>query len=167
MKEILCITTYPPRECGIATFSDDLIRSIHQKFGQSYSVKVCAIESASEQHTYSSIVKYRLNTSEAPAFKLLADTISQDSEVALILIEHEFGLFKENEAEFQTMLKSINKPIILVFHTVLSKPEATLREYVRQISSVCQTIVVMTHVSSLILQQQYEIDVGRINLSFG
>lgn len=162
MKEILCITTYPPRECGIATFSDDLIRSIHQKFGQSYSVKVCAIESASEQHTYSSIVKYRLNTSEAPAFKLLADTISQDSEVALILIEHEFGLFKENEAEFQTMLKSINKPIILVFHTVLSKPEATLREYVRQISSVCQTIVVMTHVSSLILQQQYEIDVGRI-----
>ena len=50
MKEIICLTTYPPRECGIATFSEDLIRAIETKFGESFSVKVCALESSSEQH---------------------------------------------------------------------------------------------------------------------
>lgn len=164
MREVLCITTYPPRQCGIATFSDDLTRSIHQKFGQSYSVKVCAIESSSEQHAYNSIVKYKLNTSKKSEFRSLADTINPDCEIELVLIEHEFGLFKENEAEFLTMLGRIKKPVITVFHTVLSKPEAFLREYVRQIASACRMIVVMTQTSSQILQQEYGIDADRITV---
>lgn len=164
MREILCITTYPPRQCGIATFSDDLIRSIHQKFRETYSVKVCAIESSSEQHTYSDVVKYRLNTSEKSEFQLLADAVNNDSEIGVILIQHEFGLFKENETEFLTMLGNMKKPIILVFHTVLSKPEAILHEHIRQLAAACKMIVVMTHTSSLILQQQYQIDANHITI---
>lgn len=164
MKEILCITTYPPRQCGIATFSDDLLRSIHQKFGESYTMKVCAIESSSEHHTYNSMVKYRLNTSEKSEFGILANTINNDCKIGAVLIEHEFGLFKENETEFVTMLCSIKKPVILVFHTVLSEPEPILREYVRQIAMACSMIVVITRTSSLILQQQYQIDADHITV---
>ncbi len=164
MKEILCLTTYPPRECGIATFSDDLIRSIQQKFGESYSVKVCAIESTSEQHSYKDIVKYKLNTSEISDFASLSDTINDDQEIALLLIEHEFGLFKENEAEFLTMLKNLKKPVILAFHTVLSLPQADLHEYVRQMAAACCKIVVMTQTSARILQQQYQIEEDRITV---
>lgn len=162
MNEILCLTTYPPRECGIATFSDDLIRSILQKFGDSYSLRVCAIESATEQYSYSKLVKYRLNTSEKSEFQVLADAVNKDQEIGLILIEHEFGLFKENEVEFLTMLKRLKKPVVLVFHTVLSLPETTLREYVRQMANACCRIVVMTKTSSHILQQQYDIEADRI-----
>lgn len=164
MKEILCLTTYPPRECGIATFSDDLIRSIHQKFSESYSLKVCAIESASEKHSYSSIVKYKLNTSEISEFQTLADAVNQDQEIGVILIEHEFGIYKENEDEFLTMLNHFKKPVILVFHTVLSLPEPALREYVQQMASACCMIVVMTKTSALLLQQQYEIAPERITV---
>ncbi|KAA6311374.1 hypothetical protein EZS27_037484, partial [termite gut metagenome] len=53
MREILCLTSYPPRECGIATFSNDLIQSVHRKFGNSYSIKVCALESPAEKYVYS------------------------------------------------------------------------------------------------------------------
>lgn len=162
MKEVLCLTTYPPRECGIATFSDDLIQSLLQKFGKSYSLKVCAIESTSERHFYKSIVKYKLNTSEISEFSSLADTINNDPEIALLLVEHEFGLFKENEAAFLTMLKKLKKPIILVFHTVLSQPQANLHEYVRQMVAACCKIVVMTQASARILQQQYQIEEERI-----
>lgn len=164
MKEILCITTYPPRQCGIATFSDDLIRFIHLKFGLSYSLKVCAIESSSEQHTYGDIVKYKLNTSKAFDFKTLTDAINNDCEISAILIEHEFGLFKEHEAEFLAMLGWIKKPVIIVFHTVLSKPETPLRKYVEQIAASCLMIVVMTQTSSQILQQEYGVNKDRITV---
>ena len=40
--EILFITSYPPRECGIATYSQDLIESLKNKFSNSLSIKVCA-----------------------------------------------------------------------------------------------------------------------------
>lgn len=164
MKEILCLTTYPPRQCGIATFSNDLIQSILQKFGESYSLKIGAIESASERHSYPTIVKYRLNTSEKSEFALLSGAINDDPEIALLLIEHEFGLFKENEAEFLTMLKNLKKPVVLVFHTVLSRPQAALREYVRQMAAACCKMVVMTKTSSIILQQQYQIEADKIEV---
>lgn len=164
MKEILCITTYPPRQCGIATFSDDLIQSIHKKFGESYSVKVCAVESSSEQHTYNSTVKYRLNTSEVQQYGELAKTINNDSEIDMVLIQHEFGLFKEQETEFLTMLGLIQKPIAIVFHTVLAKPDLDLKEYVYSIAQACQRIIVMTNTSAFVLQQQYGIDSECITL---
>ena len=33
---ILFITSYPPRECGIATYSQDLIKALENKFKGSY-----------------------------------------------------------------------------------------------------------------------------------
>ncbi len=41
IPEILFVTSYPPRECGIATYSFDLMNMIQEKFGQSFSLKVC------------------------------------------------------------------------------------------------------------------------------
>lgn len=157
MRKILCITTYPPRECGIATFSDDLINSIHHKFGESYIVNVCAIESSFEKHSYNSIVKYCLNTSDKFEFSKLAKEINNDTDIDLVLIEHEFGLFHENETAFLKMLEDISKPIVLVFHTVLSKPDIRIKKIVKSISQSCQTIIVMTNTSSLILQEEYKI----------
>lgn len=164
MKEILCLTTYPPRQCGIATFSGDLIQAIHKKFGESYAVKVCAVESSSEQHAYNDTVKYRLNTSEVLQYAELARTINTDNEICLVLIQHEFGLFKEQETEFLTMLGLIQKPIAIVFHTVLAKPDADLKKYVYGIAQVCQLVIVMTNTSALVLQQQYGIDTERITV---
>ena len=45
LPEILFITSFPPRECGIATYSQDLIKAINNKFSNSFSIKVCALES--------------------------------------------------------------------------------------------------------------------------
>lgn len=164
MKGILCISTYPPRECGIATFSDDLIRSVHQKFHGSYRFRVCALESAAEQHTYPPIVKYTFNTSDRQAFGPMAETINRDTETDLVLIEHEFGLFYENPAAFVQFLKAVSKPSLIVFHTVLSRPDATLRRYLRQIARACTAIIVMTQHSSGILQNEYGIRPDKINV---
>lgn len=164
MNEVLCISTYPPRECGIATFSHDLIRSIQDKFSQSYSMKVCAVESSLEKHTYPDIVKYILNTSEEAEFISVVEKINQDTEVTLILIEHEFGLFIEHKEMFLKFVQLINKPVITVFHTVLSKPTETLKEDIRQLTKACSAIIVMTQTSSRILEEEYAVDKNKINV---
>jgi hypothetical protein len=41
--EILFITSYPPRECGIATYSHDLIKALDNKFSNSlYNKSLCS-----------------------------------------------------------------------------------------------------------------------------
>jgi glycosyltransferase involved in cell wall biosynthesis len=164
MKEIVCISTYPPRECGIATFSHDLIRAIQYKFGNSYSIRVCALESTLEKHTYPDIVKYILNTSEAAAYVAMADKINQDAEISLVLIQHEFGLFIEQKEEFLQFVKSVSKPVIIVFHTVLSKPKHLLKDYIGQLTDACSAIIVMTQTSSRILQEEYHVDGDKIEV---
>ena len=70
--EILFITSYPPRECGIATYSQDLIHAINKKFGQSFSIKVCALESKEEKYSYDEKVSYVLDASNSAEYPLLA-----------------------------------------------------------------------------------------------
>ena len=164
MKHVLCITTYPPRVCGIATFSYDLIQTINKKFTQDYRVEVCAVESEIERHSYDSTVKYVLNTSEQGDFEAISKKLNQDTNVDLICIQHEFGLYSENQESFLQLVLSITKPIVIVFHTVLSHPKDDSREYLRNIIDACQAVVVMTHSSSAILQNEYQIASDKINI---
>src|SRR5450759_1986104 len=72
LAEILFITSYPPRECGIATYSQDLIKALNNKFSNSLSIKVCALESGDADYPYPTEVKYILNTSLAWEYEKLA-----------------------------------------------------------------------------------------------
>jgi glycosyltransferase involved in cell wall biosynthesis len=164
MKHILCITTYPPRVCGIATFSYDLINAINKKFKKDYIVKVCAIESELEKHSYDDTVKYVLNTSEQRNFEIISKEINHDTDIDLICIQHEFGLYSENQKSFLKFVQSITKPIVIVFHTVLSHPKNNSREYLQNIIDACQAVVVMTHSSSTILQNEYQIKKEKISI---
>ena len=57
LPEILFITSYPPRECGIATYSQDLIKALNNKFNHSFIISICPLESANEQHNYNEEIK--------------------------------------------------------------------------------------------------------------
>lgn len=164
MRKIICITTYPPRECGIATFAQDLIRSIHTKFGNSYSIKVCAVESTSEKHTYTDEVEYTLDTSCVEAYSTLANQLNTDPAIEMVLVQHEFGLFKEHEDAFARLLEALSMPVTLVFHTVLSHPQSELHLYIKRLSNACAAFVVMTQTSLRILQQEYGIDSPKITV---
>jgi len=76
--EILFISSYPPRECGIATYSQDLIRALNNKFSNSFAIKVCALESNGITYDYPSEVKYILKTSRAADYQKLSAKINQD-----------------------------------------------------------------------------------------
>jgi len=164
MKEIICLTTYPPRECGIATFSEDLIRAIETKFGESFSVKVCALESSSEQHVYDARVKYVFNTSRVSDFECIAQKINEDEDVKIVLIQHEFGLFAEHPSALLVFGSLIQKPVIVVFHTVLPCPSAEQKEYLSRLIGYCSSVVVMTKTSAGILENEYDVESEKINI---
>jgi glycosyltransferase involved in cell wall biosynthesis len=164
MKEILCLTSYPPRECGIATFTHDLIQTIHHKFGKSYSVKVCALESDEGQYDYSDAIKYKLDTSKTSDYVRIAATINADADISLVLIQHEFGLFEGQEKAFLQLVETITKPVIVVFHTVLAHPEEDFKQYLQKLITACSTVVVMTRTSAQILMHDYETEPDKINI---
>jgi glycosyltransferase involved in cell wall biosynthesis len=164
LAEILFITSYPPRECGIATYSQDLIKMLNNKFSNSFSIKVCALESGDSKYPYPDEVKYILNTSLADEYKKLALKINEDNHIKIVLIQHEFGFFKVQEQTFLQFLYELSKPIIIVFHTVLLHPDEQLKSKIKNIAAACKSIIVMTHNSADILTNDYGLPQQKISV---
>lgn len=153
---ILFLTSYPPRECGIATYSQDLIKALHNKFLNSFSVQVCALESGNANHTYPDEVKYILDTNDPRQYSELAHYINDNEHIEIVLVQHEFGFFHlVGEDVFLQFLYSLTKPIIIVFHTILPRPNEALKEKVQQIMAACASVVVMTKNSAQVLIEDY------------
>lgn len=164
LPEILFITTYPPRECGIATYSQDLIKALNNKFQNSFKIKICPLESNNEQHAYSDSIKYILNTDHSNAFINLADQINTTNKIQMVLIQHEFGLFKNNEADLRQFIKTLQKPVIIVFHTVLPKPNHSVQANVQKIAQEANSIIVMTNSAAELLVKDYGVAVDKITI---
>lgn len=164
LPEILFISSFPPRECGIATYSEDLLKALNNKFQQTFSLTVCPLESEFEQHTYDTTPQYILNTSIQKSFVKLAFQINKNSNIKIVVIQHEFGFFANCENDFQYLLNTITKPLILVFHTVLPRPDSLLRLKVQEMCSAVDDVVIMTKTASKILKTDYEISPAKITV---
>ena len=163
LPEILFITSYPPRECGIATYSHDLMASLNDKFSNSFSLKVCALETENQKNVYPDEVKFVLNTSNTQAFTRLAGAINKNEQIEIVLIQHEFGLFYQEEA-FLKFLNALHKSVVVVFHTVLPQPNDELKMHVQKIIEASESVIVMTNNSSQLLINDYGIQDSKITV---
>lgn len=157
VAEILILTSYPPRECGIATYSHDLITVLKKQFGTSFSINVCALEAGISTNLYPDEVKYILDTTNSEEFSKLAQNINENNQIQIVLIQHEFGFYRTQEKAFLQFLSEVKKPISIVFHTVLPHPDEMFRAKVRMIATLCESIIVMTNRSLEILVGDYGI----------
>lgn len=164
LPEVLFITSFPPRECGIATYSQDLIRALTNKFKQSFKFSVCALENDAEQHEYTGKVHYTLNTDHKHSFYRLAEKINANAAIGLVVLQHEFGFFAKNEKDFVELLEAIHQPVAVVFHTILPDPNSALKANVKSIAAAAASVVVMTRSSAQTLHEQYDVDLEKISI---
>lgn len=161
---LLFITTCPPRECGIATYTQDLITAIRNKFSQSFAIIRCPVVGSADALADTIGQPFVLVTGQPAAFPQLARSINNDPSIDLVVIQHEFGLFAGCRDDFNVFAGMLEKPVLLVFHTVLTRPSPALLQQVRLLAGVCTRVMVMTHTSSGILQQEYGIGAEKISV---
>ncbi len=164
LKEILFINSYPPRECGIASYSHDLFVALNDKFSSSFSARVCALQVGEKKVDYPPEVKYVLDTTVADNYLILSHRINNDKKIKYVLIQHEFGFFAGNEIAFTKFLYALSKRVFLVFHTVLPGPDEKTKNNVQQMAAAVENIIVMTNTSADVLINDYDIDPSKIKV---
>lgn len=157
-KEITMLTFYPPRECGIATYSQDMESALARIFNDSFKLKICPLENSGEPQSYTGPVEPAIVTAAPLDYLKASETINRNKNCELVLIQHEFGLFRCNESAFYDFLESLDKPLLFTFHTVLPEPDLILCQKIRRLASLAKGIVVMTRTSAQILDKDYDID---------
>jgi hypothetical protein len=154
--KVAYLSTYPPRECGIATFCEDVIRATNE--GRPLAEPaVIAMESGVRYHRYSRPVVHVVDDRREEDYAAAADFIN-DSPAEVVSLQHEFGIYGGVEGEgMYRFLERISKPVVTTLHTVLSDPEPRVRAMVRALGEKSERLVVMNPLANLILRRDYDI----------
>lgn len=162
--EILTLSTYPPRACGIATYSQDLLAALDRQFGHSVRFTVCALEDGPPAHAYSDdAVTCRLDTTDPEAYITLAQHINGNPTIRAVLLQHEFGLFSGTYGDYLFhFMAAVQKPVITTFHSVLPAPDNHRLTVVQEIAQQSVQVIVMTKQSADLLESVYQIPAEQI-----
>ena len=90
-SRVLFIGTYVPKECGIATFTSDLLNSVSGENNDVY-CEVIALNGPSETNNYPEEVVFKIERDRLEDYYRAADFINQ-SDADIVCLQHEFGLF--------------------------------------------------------------------------
>ncbi len=166
-KKFCILSTFPPRECGIAEFTRDFAKSMDLKFNPRLKSKIIAINEDVESCNYSDEVIMQINQKDIENYINIAKRINHDDNIKLVNIQHEFGLFGgEQGNHIIPFLETLEKPSIVTFHSVVPDPDDIRRKVVRYIASKCSAIVVMAEKAVDILCEDFGLDRNKIHVVY-
>lgn len=125
------VSTYSPRRCGIATFSEDL-RTALAGVAPDLAVSICAVDRDTLSHPDE--VDTVIRTDSPDDYRIAARRMAALG-VDAVLIQHEYGIFGGDDGAYVLILAAelarLGVPYLVTLHTVLSHPSpgqaATLR----------------------------------------
>lgn len=158
--------TYPPRECGIATFNQDLLTSSQKYLGDSVACKVAAMNISSlDTHAYKAEVAWKIDQNNPIEMTNLAHTLNQDPSVSGIMIQHEYGIYGGVDGQnLLSFMEICIKPIVVTLHTVLPHPETNMKAITGRIIDKAHIVIVLTKSSKDILETIYPEVVGKLHV---
>jgi len=166
-KWIVYVSTFPPRECGIATFTQDLMNSFDEMYNPCEEAKIVAMNfDKTSQYSYDKKkVIFQISQPDEESYIKAAQYLNNLNQVALVNVQHEFGIFGGSYgSHLLVFLRELKKPVVITFHTVLPTPNKELHDIVFAINNHICGIIVMTQSSKNILIKDYSIDSDKISV---
>jgi glycosyltransferase involved in cell wall biosynthesis len=168
--KVAYISTYPPRECGIATFNQNLMRAINANFPERKSLLnggfVVALNDSEsiQEYEYPEEVKYVIRQNHQKDYIRAANYINTSS-ADVCIMEHEFGIYGgESGIYILPLLNRLEKPLISILHTILKDPSYVQRIIIREIAEQSSKIIVMSKRAVEFLTAIYEIPAEKIQI---
>ena len=161
---ILYMGSFPPRECGIATFTQDLTNAINKEFNPAIKSKILVInDNGTSIYNYPRKVVMQINETEMEDYINRAYEINRCSDIKLVNIQHEYGLFGGGQGEYLILIiGGLAVAFHITMHTVLPHPGEKMRKVGRIISEKAAGVVVMNKTAKEVLADVYHINKNKI-----
>ena len=159
---VVFVSTYPPRQCGIATFTKDLSTAINNNFSPTIKSKIIAMNNG-KNLSYPEEVLFRINETQSQDYINVAKKINKTNSIKLVNIQHEFGLYGGKYLNFLSpFLETINKPVITTLHSVTPDPQDNIKSIVQYLAMKSSSFIVMVDKAVEILSKDYGINNKKI-----
>ncbi len=164
--KIAFIATYPPRECGIGTFTRNLFNSVTacQDDGTQNLGMVVAMNDTDEAYDYPPEVKFSIRQEQQGDYIEAAKVINF-SGADICIMEHEYGIYGgQNGVYILPLLHRLEVPLIVTLHTVLKTPSYNEKAILTEICKMAEKVVVMSNKAVEFLTTIYNVPESKISL---
>ena len=163
INRIAFISDYPPRKCGIATFTQDLRNAINSQYPHSETF-IISVNDLPEGYNYPPEVRFEIQHNDLSNYRNAADYLNFNP-VDIVCVQHEFGIFGGPAGNYLlTLLKEIKSPIVTTFHTILKNPDVEQMKVMRELIRLSSRYVVMSETGKDFLEKIYHADPLRIDI---
>ena len=157
-SRIAFVGTYPPRRCGIATFTEELRIAV-----DSADSWVAAIEDEPGTRSYPPEVRRIIGQHDSLAYAEAAEQLNEEADV--VSLQHEFGIFGgPSGSDILTLTNALRVPLVTTLHTVTSNPSREQRALVRELAAHSSRLVVMNDVGRVLLGSAYALDMTSVEV---
>ena len=152
---VAVIGTYPPRKCGIATFTGDLVEQL-RVHNPEIAVDVYALERPGDGLDYRDTAGV-IPIESAADYARVAQAINESGADA-VWLQHEFGIFGGLDgAMVCDFVDRLAAPLILTLHTILGQPTDNQRTVLEHLISRASQIMVMSRTGHDLLVETYRV----------
>lgn len=157
------IGTYLPRECGIGTFTANLVASmLDGTRNQESSGYVVALTDHDQEYAYPPEVKLTIQQEQQADYLEAANFINL-SGADICILEHEFGIFGGQSGVYiLPLLHRLKIPLVVTLHTILKNPSYNEKAILKEICKMADKLVVMSHKAIEFLINIYEVPKEKI-----
>lgn len=160
-RRVALIGNFPPRRCGIATFTADLHAALTEHGGMTQA-DIYAMTESGARYAYPAAVRMAIDQNDPVAYAEAARRINA-SGAEVVSLQHEYGIFGGAAgAMLLPTLNALKAPIITTLHTVLERPDADQRRVMQDVIALSSRVIVMAEKGRDILRRVYNVPASRI-----
>ncbi|MGA8574988.1 MAG: glycosyltransferase [Candidatus Cybelea sp.] len=153
---VLFIASFPPRERGIASFTQDLVMNYAALSGSR--VDVIAAANAGLRETLAYRVVGHIDGAHPQSYYDAAARANRDP-YDVVNIQHEYRSFGGDAGEWCIgFMRALRKPVVLSLHTIVSHPGAKHATLVRALCNAAAKVVVLGRGARRLLIAEYGVD---------
>lgn len=147
------VGTYPPQECGIATFTMDLVNATDLSGWKSV---VYAVDGdGSHANSIDKKVVFAIEKENKASYLAAARSIN-DSDISVLSLQHEYGIYGGDDGEYVLELaRAVRCPVVVTLHTILPEPTPSQLRIIRELEIYCDSFVTMAHAGEKLLCEVY------------
>lgn len=142
VDRIAVLSTYTPRQCGIATFADDLAQAI--AYARPDAKIIVTAMNDGRTYRYPAHVELTIEQDDLTAYDAAADELNA-LDISVLSVQHEFGIFGGPAGSYLlALLRRVRAPIVTTLHTVLENFTSEQCAVIEELAALSAKIVVMS-----------------------
>lgn len=162
-SKVAIVGNYPPRKCGIATFTSDLRHAIGS-LESSWPCPVVTVTDPGGSYPYPPEVRFEIPEPDEASYLRAAEFLNL-SRAEVICLQHEFGIFGGPAgSHINALLRRAKIPTVTTLHTVLENPEPEQRHTFEELVDCSSKLVVMTEKGAALLRDVHGVSEEKISV---